>query len=135
MLTQAVVGVVFYYLASLCVAKYRSILEAIKKEEKRALARQPSRQSIAPNTKPLQHVTGSGSVGSSRESSPEPSGGLPLHTRALDISEQIEASMVAIGPCLCGLLLNHRGSLTKLLLGANGRALLTDGEWAAVRSV
>ncbi len=57
-LTQTIVGVVFYYFASLCVAKYHSILEAIKKEEKRSLPRQPSRQSIAPNTKPLQHVTG-----------------------------------------------------------------------------
>ncbi len=65
-------------------------------------------------------------MGSSRESSPEAS--LPLHTRALDISEQIEASMVAIGPCLCKLLLEHRGALSKLLLGTNGRALLTDGE-------
>ncbi len=67
-------------------------------------------------------------VDSSRESSPEGGGqGLALHSRALDISEQIEASMTAIGPCLCGLLVEHRGHLSKLLVCADGRALLTDG--------
>ncbi len=57
-LTQQTVAVVFYYLSSLCVYKYRRILEAIKSEEKKVLVKQPSRQSIAPNTKPLQHKTG-----------------------------------------------------------------------------
>ncbi len=35
--------------------------------------------------------------------------------------------MVCVGPCLCRLLVNHRTVLTKLLLGANGRPLVTDG--------
>ncbi len=73
-------------------------------------------------------LVGTGAVDSSRESSPEGGQGLALHSRALDISEQIEASMTAIGPCLCGLLVEHRGHLSKLLVCADGRALLTDGE-------
>ena len=46
---------------------------------------------------------------------------------SLDISEQVEASMELVGPFLCELLLEHKLILSKMLVGANGRVLITDG--------
>lgn len=51
-----------------------------------------------------------------------------LHAHALDISEQVEAAMELTGPFICQLLLEHKSLLSKVLVGADGKSLLTDGE-------
>lgn len=51
-----------------------------------------------------------------------------LQAHALDISEQVEAAMQLTGPFICQLLLEHKSLLSKVLVGADGKSLLTDGE-------
>lgn len=51
-----------------------------------------------------------------------------LQAHALDISEQVEAAMKLVGPFICQLLLEHKSLLSKVLVGADGKSLLTDGE-------
>lgn len=53
---------------------------------------------------------------------------LSLHAHALDISDQIEAAVSLVGPFLCRLLVEHKSSLSKVLVGTDGRLLLSDGE-------
>ena len=50
-----------------------------------------------------------------------------LRTHALDISEQVEAAMEMTGPFICQLLIEHKSLLSKVLVGADGKSLLTDG--------
>ena len=50
-----------------------------------------------------------------------------LRTHALDISEQVEAAMEMTGPFICQLLIEHKSLLSKALVGADGKSLLTDG--------
>lgn len=53
---------------------------------------------------------------------------ITLRAHALDISEQIEAAMKLTGPLLCELLTEHKAMFSKVLVGANGKSLLTDGK-------
>ena len=56
-----------------------------------------------------------------------------LRTHALDISEQVEAAMEMTGPFICQLLIEHKSLLSKVLVGADGKSLLTDGTvWYAM---
>ena len=50
-----------------------------------------------------------------------------LQMHALDISEQVEAAMEMTGPFICQLLIEHKSLLSKILVGADGKSLLTDG--------
>lgn len=158
---------VFYYLSILCVSKYQNVLSAIKNEEKQeAIKSKPSpnpakpftKQASAANTmivnKSMLQSPQRGSLpeipsddieepeeqetAQDVDESPVPSS-LSLHAHALDISEQIEAAVSVIGPFLCHLLVEHRSSLSKVLVGADGRVLLSDGElllhWNSVDSL
>ena len=145
---------VFYYLSNLCVYKYQNVLSAIKNEEKQeAMQNKPApnpnkpfiRQASAAHTMIVQKSmlqpdsTAETPIIREREEPHEletaqeveksliPSS-LSLHAHALDISEQIEAAVSVIGPFLCQLLVEHRSSLSKVLVGADGRVLLSDGE-------
>ena len=51
-----------------------------------------------------------------------------LQAHALDISEQVEAAMKLTGPFICQLLIEHKSLLSKVLVGADGKSLLTDGK-------
>ena len=52
---------------------------------------------------------------------------LPMSS-SLDISEQVGVSMKLVGPFLCELLVEHKAVLSKVLVGADGRQLLSDSE-------
>lgn len=56
------------------------------------------------------------------------SGSVPSGCGSRDVSEQIEASMELVGPFLCELLMEHKSLLTRVLVGADGRQLISDGE-------
>lgn len=49
-------------------------------------------------------------------------------TSSLDISEQVESSMKLVGPFLCELLVEHKVILSRVLVGADGRLLVSDGK-------
>lgn len=51
-----------------------------------------------------------------------------LYAHALDISEQLEAAMELTVPFICQLLIEHKSLISKVLVGADGKSLLTDGE-------
>lgn len=153
LLIQQMVTGVFYYLSNLCVSKYQNVLSAIKNEEKQeAMQNKPApspnkpftRQASAANTmivqrSMLQPESTAETPSTDREEPHEletvqeveepliPSS-LSLHAHALDISEQIEAAVSVVGPFLCQLLVEHRSSLSKVLVGADGRVLISEGE-------
>ena len=47
---------------------------------------------------------------------------------SVDVSEQVTTSMKLVGPFLCELLLEHKVVLTKVLVAADNRPLLSDSE-------
>ena len=47
---------------------------------------------------------------------------------SLDISEQVESSMKLVCPFLCELLVDHKAVLSRVLVGADGRLLVSDGK-------
>lgn len=49
-------------------------------------------------------------------------------SNSLDVSEQVEASMEVVGPFLCRLLTEYKPLLSKVLVGADGRVLISDGK-------
>ena len=51
---------------------------------------------------------------------------MPLN-HAMDVSEQVELSLRLAGGCLCHLLVEQRGTLSKVLVASDGRLLLSDG--------
>ena len=59
------------------------------------------------------------------ESSVPPS--VTFYTQAMDASEQIEVALKLVGPFLCRLLVTNRSMLSRVLVGTDGRSLLTDG--------
>ena len=63
------------------------------------------------------------------EQSLVPTSSFALRAHALDISEQVEAAMELTGPFICQLLMEHKSLLSKVLVGADGKSLLTDGTW------
>ena len=50
-----------------------------------------------------------------------------FYRQSMDTSEQIELALKLVGPFLCQLLVSHRAALSRLLVGSDGRPLLTDG--------
>ena len=50
-----------------------------------------------------------------------------FYTQAMDASEQIEVALKLVGPFLCRLLVANRSMLSRVLVGTDGRSLLTDG--------
>lgn len=48
-------------------------------------------------------------------------------TSSPDISEQVKASMNLVVPFLCELLVEHKAVLSRVLVGADGRILVSDG--------
>lgn len=61
------------------------------------------------------------------EELPHPPAVLPS-SHTIDISEQIDASLKLVGSFLCQLLTEHRSMLVKILVGTDGRQLLSDGQ-------
>ena len=146
LLQQLVVALV-YYLSAMCVSKYRNILEATGSGDKtvRETTSTLASESIASigsttsTSSDVETTLNSGADGLDfNESADMPSPkfsveqslvptSFPLFSHALDISEQIEAAMQIAGPFLCELLVEHRALLSKVLVGADGRLLLSDG--------
>lgn len=50
-----------------------------------------------------------------------------FYRQSRDTSEQIEMALKLVGPFLCRLLVTNRSSLSRVLVGSDGRSLLTDG--------
>ena len=150
-LTQQVVTVLVYYLAVMCVSKYRNILAATEREDKPV--EEGSTTSLTSNSEDVRTRTDSAAAELEPQSnldlneSPEllpnqalsfthgveqsliPSTSITLRAHALDISEQIEAAMRLTGPLLCELLTEHKAAFSKLLVGADGKTLLTDSKF------
>lgn len=82
-----------------------------------------SSSSLVPQEQALSFVQG-------LEESIAPTGSFTLRSHALDISEQVEAAMELTGPFICQLLLEHKSLLSKVLVGADGKSLLTDGTYS-----
>lgn len=51
-----------------------------------------------------------------------------FYRQSMDTSEQIEVALRLVGPFLCRLMVTNRGMLSKVLVGSDGRPLLTDGK-------
>lgn len=151
------VSCIFYFLSVLSVAKYKKILDSVKQRTLDTLGSSPTVSitgaSGASPTGALEMPCVLGLRSESREDSVESSlesagdvrdgtaentatlfgtEGL-LHSPALlpphstDVSEQIGTSLQLVGSFLCKLLTENRGVLTKVLVGADGRQLLTEG--------
>ena len=142
---QQLVLAIIYYLSVMCVAKYQSVLQTSGSEDRENASESTtslgSSESGGVETHPqtTADVESSlqGTSGADRglsfipgvEQSILPSSLLPSTHSTLDISEQISAAMRHVVPFLCQLLLDHKAILVKVLVGTDGRPLLTDGEY------
>ena len=182
-----------YYLAVLCVSKYRSILEAVGKDQSREVVSEPSSPEktvggdLEGGSQNHQVSVEGGQIGvhfgdNNRESQKEqvPAGNdeeeeeqidakniqrpksvetdcsttpdldqafhfpslegaavvggessmpasVTFYRQSMDTSEQIEVALKLVGPFLCHLLVTYKSILSKVLVGSDGRPLLTDG--------
>ena len=142
---QQLVLAIIYYLSVMCVAKYQSVLLASGSEDSDNASESTtslgSSESGGAKTHPQRTAdTESSLQGTSEadrglsfipgvEQSILPSSLLPSTHTTVDTSEQISAAMKLVVPLLCQLLLDHKAILVKVLVGTDGRPLLTDGEY------
>ncbi len=130
----------------MCVAKYQHILAAHNSGKNEKDDPIPSENSSAPQNS-YEGSTEEGSTASPSSSTAadlgraaahegegegEEEGGAAVNVggnAARDISEQVEASMKFVGPFLCELLIDYsKGVLSKILVGADGRSLISEGK-------
>ena len=151
------VSCILYFLSVLSVAKYKKILDSVQQRCSETLGDSPTVSiassygtsavggleglSILRHTSESQEDSVESSLGSAtdlKDTSSEnaaPSFGTEglLHSPSLlpppntDISEQINTSLRLVGSFLCKLLTEHRSMLVKVLVGADGRQLLSEG--------
>ena len=139
---QQLVLAVIYYLSVMCVAKYQSVLQTSGSEnasESTTSLGSSESGGVETHLQKTADIESSlqGTSGADRglsfipgvEQSILPSSLLPSTHSTLDISEQISAAMQRVVPFLCQLLLDHKAILVKVLVGTDGRPLLTDGEY------
>ena len=139
-MVQQLVMAILYYLSVMCVAKYKGILDAVAREDRDTTSEStnsPESGSTAERSSLSfqRFVDREGSLDSTTEfkrtivgveqSITPPS--LMSFSKATDLSEQIEATLKLVGPFLCQLLVEQKGMLSKVLVAADGRHLLTDG--------
>lgn len=117
------VVLVVFYLSTMCVAKYNSILSCRSNRTDSTSVSESS--DGVPNESPAHVPPGLSAV--DVEASIVPSA-ISMQTDSQDTSEQIEASMELVGPFLCVLLLEHKAVLSKVLVGTDGRLLISDGK-------
>lgn len=154
---NSMVSCILYFLAVLSVAKYKKILDSIKQRSSETSCDSPTVSIASScgtsATGPLEVSCLFGHRTESQEDSVESSLGsatdlrdtaaenpatvfgaegfvhspavLPPHNT--DVTEQIQTSLGLVGSFLCKLLTEHRSLLVKLLVGADGRQLLSEG--------
>ena len=143
---QLVLSVV-HYLVVTSVAKYRSILDAAggKGEEGVSSLNGPG---VATQLAVSQRAPEVGASSESESDSEKSLSCLPdveqslmpstlVVSRAVDVSDQVEASLKLVGHFLCHLLVEHKSVLAKVLVTADGRKLLSDGKsvtWGSILS-
>lgn len=156
-LLQQVVVAILYYLSVMSVSKYNSILQATEKEEQNKGSSERDDDLVVSESSMTSLGSYNFDLGGTSNSKPDPESSLEvsekessqhrqalsflhgpeqslapssftLQAHALDISEQVEASMELTGPFICQLLIEHKSLLSKVLVGADGKSLLTDGE-------
>ena len=141
MIQQLVVATI-YYLSVMSAAKYRNILLTSHSEGKDIVSESlGSVESSGAEALAMSSLkTESSKVGTSEtdsfipgvEQSILPSSFLPYAHNTFDVSEQVAAALKFVVPFLCQLLLDHKLMLLKVLVGTDGRPLLTDG-WYCYR--
>lgn len=131
-LLQQMVVLVVFYLATMCVAKYNSILSSREGRTEVPPVESTAQSASSSVESSLQSELGQSgadeALGFARdvEDSIFPSL-LSVQSDSQDVSEQIEASMEFVGPFLCDVLIEHKSLLSKVLVGTDGRVLISDG--------
>jgi len=140
---QQLVVATIYYLSVLCAAKYRSILLTPNSEDEDDASESLTSlefggaEVVAMSSQKTAGIESS-EIGTSEtgralsfipgvEQSILPSSFIPHSHTTSDISEQVIAALKLVMPFLCQLLIDHKSMLLKILLGTDGRPLLTDG--------
>ncbi len=121
---------VLFYLSTMCVTKYNSILSChvSKTDHSEGPERSNSTPALGGSSTLGQRETPDSAAEEVEGFSSSTAGSVPAESQ--DTPEQIEASMEVVGPFLCELLLEHRALLSKVLVAANGRLLISDGKGA-----
>ena len=139
MLLQHMVTLVTFYLSTMCISKYNNILSSrvskadsvsVSSDGSGHLPNSTHSDSPALGQRASDEVLGSIDV----EASIFPSA-VSVQADPADTSEQIAASMEVVGPFLCELLLEHKAMLSKVLVGTDGRLLISDGKEGEVEHV
>ncbi len=150
MLLQQVVILVMTYLSTMCVAKYNNVLTSSQQSratEQGATAStsppegdaatnggvSPRLRSLsAPHAPHLVLAAAKGREGGDRRGSEQSerdgTASVSPPPNPQDVSEQVQAAMEKTGPFLCQLLLEHKPILSKVLVGAGGRQLISESE-------
>ena len=128
-LLQQMVVLVVFYLATMCVAKYDTILSSREGRTEAPPVESTAQSASASAESSLQSEPGQGGAGETLgfvEDSIIPRL-LSVQSDSQDVSEQIAASMELVGPFLCDMLMEHKSLLSKVLVGTDGRVLISDG--------